>query len=579
MAKKKKKDEGHDETESVLSTIEQEINAEYAKAEAEIQDKLDDYLSRFEIKDKLKKQAVENGQITQAEYDQWRVGQIAVGQRWEEMKDTISDDLTNTAEIAKSISYGHMPEVYAINHNYGTYQVEQAALVDTSYTLYDRQSVEHLFKGGTFYHKAGRKVTAAINSGKQKAWDKRQVQSVMTQALLQGESIGKIATRLSKTVGDKDRKACIRNARTMATGVQNAGRVDSYERAEKMGINLMQEWVATLDNRTRHEHRVLDGQRVKVGEKFHVDGYEIAYPADPTAEAFLVYNCRCTLVPVLKGFETDSTDLSLRNTNHMEESTYEEWKNAKTSESHSITKQDEIETTMKAKYNAEYASYAGKKYNPSSASITSASTSNKESQIVIPDDVQKSMETFKKKYGNASTEHYLAINANGQTIYESSTKGRRNVSVPKSVDEQMEGGYSIHNHTAKAVFSAADVKNYEKYGEHGFVFDNEGNEYILYNLNPVSKYKAVEKAATDEEYEQLMPFYSKVSAVFDEIDETTTKNRREYVKELMDSGVDRETRQSMISEWMSKNDPDEEKVAWLEEHAEEYGFVFKKKKR
>lgn len=369
----KKKDEGHEETEVVLSDLEKRINAEYKQAEEEISAKLDDYLSKFETKDKLKQQAVANGQITQSEYEQWRVGQIAMGQRWEEMKDTISEDLTNTAQIAKSITYGYMPEVYAINHNYGTFQVESASKVDTSYTLYDRQSVERLFdEEATIYHSAGKKVTAAINSGKQKAWDKKNVQSVMIQSLLQGESIGKIATRLSKTVGETDRKAAIRNARTMTTGVENAGRVDSYKRAESLGIDLEQEWLATLDGRTRHEHRELDGQRVKVGEKFKVGGEEIAYPADPTASAHLVYNCRCTLIAAIKGHGKDASDLSSRNTNNMEEQTYDEWKESHNIHSDSITKQDDIADTMKKKYGREYASYkTGKKINYISSTVES----------------------------------------------------------------------------------------------------------------------------------------------------------------------------------------------------------------
>lgn len=399
----KKRDEGHDETESVLSELEKEINAEYAKAEEEIQEKLDDYLRRFEVKDRLKKQAVLNGQITQAEYDQWRVGQIAIGERWEEMKDTIATDLTNTAEIAKSISYGHMPEVYAINHNYGTFQVEKESLVDTSYTLYDKQSVERLFKGGKFYHNPGKIVTNAINTGKQKAWDKRQVQSVMTQALLQGESIGKIATRLAKTVGDSDRKACIRNARTMTTGVENAGRTDSYKRAEKMGIKLMQEWLATLDSRTRHEHRMLDGQRVKVGEPFEVDGYKIEYPGDPSAEGHLIYNCRCTLVPVLSGFEVDSQDLSLRHDSNLEEETYEEWKEQKESRSDPITKQDSIEQTMKRKYNNEYREYAGQAPIYNGAEGYPEDTYNRKISFTDSDEDLKAVNPL---YGTGNTKAY-----------------------------------------------------------------------------------------------------------------------------------------------------------------------------
>lgn len=356
----KRKDEGHEETEDVLKEIEKRITKEYEQAEREIAEKLDDYMRRFEIKDQLKKQAVLNGQITEAEYEQWRLGQVMMGQRWSDMRDTIADDLTNTAQIAKDIANGYMPEVYAINHNYGTYQVEKMAHVNTSYTLYSRDSVARLFNDDLeFYKKAGKSTLAKINAGKQKAWDKKIVQSVMTQSLLQGESIGKIATRLSKAVGETDRKASIRNARTMTTGIQNAGRIDSYKRAKDMGIEMEQEWLATLDGRTRHQHRQLDGQRVPVGEKFKIDGYDLAYPADPSAPAYLVYNCRCTTVPAIKGFAPDADDLSLRNTNHMEEGSYEEWKNAHASHSDPITKQDEIAENMKRVYNNEYRKYAG----------------------------------------------------------------------------------------------------------------------------------------------------------------------------------------------------------------------------
>ena len=343
------KDIGHQETESVLTELEKRISAEYAQAEKEITEKLNEYLEKFEEKDALKLQALADGKITQAEYDAWRVGQIATGEKWEAMRDSIAADLANTSEIAKSISTGYMPEVYAINFNYGTFQVESLSKVDTGFTLYNRQAVESLFDDNkTLYHAAGKKTQAAINMGKQIAWDKKQVQSVMTQSLLQGESIGKIATRLSKAVGDSDRKAAIRNARTMTTGVENSARVDSYKRAENMGIEMEQEWVAALDDRTRHEHRILNGQRVKVGESFEVEGYRIRYPADPLAEDFLVYNCRCALIAAMKGHEVKTNDWS--------EEKYNEWKEGK-STSDSITKQDEIEKKMKAAYSAEYRSY------------------------------------------------------------------------------------------------------------------------------------------------------------------------------------------------------------------------------
>ena len=101
-----------------------------------------------------------------------------------------------------------------------------------------------------------------------------------------------------------NRASAIRAARTAVTGAQNAGRQDSYVAAEKMGIKMKREWLATLDNRTRHAHAILDGQRVAVNEPFQVDGHKIMFPGDPTAEAYLIYNCRCTLIAAVDGVDT-----------------------------------------------------------------------------------------------------------------------------------------------------------------------------------------------------------------------------------------------------------------------------------
>ena len=359
MAKMRLKDDGHEETEAVLREIEKRITEEYRKAEKEIQAKLEDYMRRFEIKDELKRRALAAGEITQAEYIKWRTGQIMIGQRWAEMRDTIAEDLTNADQIARSIAFGHVPDVYAINHNYGTYQVEKAGLVDTSYTLYDRQTVERLMMDdeGNFIPKPGKKITKAINTGKAIPWNTKNVQSVMMQGIVQGESIPHLATRLSETVGETNRKVAIRNARTLVTGVQNAGRVDSYKRANEMGIKVKKQWLATLDSRTRHWHRDLDGVMVENDEPFENEYGEIMYPGDPEADPANIYNCRCTLIAALEGFERDLSDLAERNVNHLEHETYEEWKNDHKSRSDSILKQDQIEEAMKRAYGAEYARY------------------------------------------------------------------------------------------------------------------------------------------------------------------------------------------------------------------------------
>lgn len=316
-------DEGHYLTELILRETEADVDRVYRQAVDEISKKLDEYLRKFKVKDLIKREQLRKGEITQAEYNYWRTGQIAIGKRWEEMKNTLAQDLHNANNIARSVVNGHMPDVYALNHNYGTFQVEKESLVDTSYTLYDHQTVERLIMDQPdVLPEPGVRMREKLAANKDIAWQRGQIQSVTIQSILQGESIPNMAKRICNTLGERNKKAAVRYARTATTAAQNAGRIDSYKRAQDMGIELEQEWLATLDGRTRHEHRYLDGQHVTVGKPFTVDGYEIEFPGDPKAPGYLIWNCRCTVVPHLKNLDQSDAPRNSR----LGSMTYDEWK-------------------------------------------------------------------------------------------------------------------------------------------------------------------------------------------------------------------------------------------------------------
>lgn len=316
-------DRGQKDTEARLKEVERRINKEYAQAIDDIEVQLTDYFRRFEIKDKKWQEWVESGYKTEEQYKQWRTQQMAVGQKWNDQKEQIAYELAHVNETAKDITKSAAPSIFAENANYATWQVEKDAKVDTSFTLYSRDSVARLIADDPeVLPPVGKKVSQEIAMGKAVKWNKQQLQSVMIQGILQGDSIPKLATRLANTVGDRDRKASIRNARTMATAAQNAGRVNAYKRAEDKGIDLEQMWIATLDGRTRHSHRWLDGEIRPVGEEFS-NGCE--YPADPKGDPAEIYNCRCTLRGVVKGLERRSGLTRVTD----EGQSYDEWRNGK----------------------------------------------------------------------------------------------------------------------------------------------------------------------------------------------------------------------------------------------------------
>lgn len=351
-------DIGHELTEEQIKEIERKLRKEYTQAAKEIKDKLDDYLDRFTIKDEKWRQWVAEGKKTNEEYIAWRNSQMASKKRWENLKDTLAEDLMHTNDIAMRIVSGAMPEIYLTNANYAIYQVEHDANINTSLNLYNRDAVNRIVRDDPdVLLPPGRKVSNAIKKGTAKRWEKEKLQSVMIQGILQGESIPNIAKRIAEKMADGDYKAAVRNARTMATNAQNAGRYDAYNRLTNAGVQITLEWAATLDNRTRHSHRMMHGQRRNVGEPFEVDGVKIMYPAQTgrfmavsSVPQEMLWNCRCTILAYVKGFEHDT----IKKSDKMGDMSFEEWLEAK-EKPQPILSQKEKGDAISAQYRKEYA--------------------------------------------------------------------------------------------------------------------------------------------------------------------------------------------------------------------------------
>lgn len=317
-------DYGHRETDKRLEALEKRVAAVYKQASEEMQQKLAQWYKDFERLDKQKAALVDAGKLPKADYLAWRKGKMVESGRLKALVDTLTADYVNSDKIAMQIVRGDLTDVYALNANYAAYKIEQDAGVDLSWTLYDHSAVERLIR-----EKPEILPLPSVNVPLDERWNRQHLNIAITQGILQGESIPHIGDRLQRILG-MDRTAAIRSARTATTAAECAGRINTYKYAESLGIEMQQEWVATLDDRTRHEHRILDGQRVDIGEAFEVDGASIRYPGDPQAPGYLVYNCRCTVIGAIKGLEDDDSDDHRK---HMIGTTYEEWKAGKEQES------------------------------------------------------------------------------------------------------------------------------------------------------------------------------------------------------------------------------------------------------
>lgn len=315
-------DPAHAAADRELQKMAREVNHVYSQAADSMQDKLAEYLKRFETEDKKIQEKLANGEITDKEYKKWRQAKLLQSKRWEQMSNVLAKDADNANEIAKSVIGDHMPEVYAENYNYAQYEIERGIQMDTTFTLYDHNTVENLLKGGENVIPMPK---TGMASAKDIKWNRRQIQGELLQGILQGESNQKIAKRMQNVTG-ANMKTAMRYARTMTTAAENAGRDRMAAQAQKNGIRLRRAWMATLDGRTRDSHRAIDGEERAVGEAF---SNGCMFPGDHTARPGEYYNCRCTLKMQIKGFETNFSDMSWRNNDKLNNVSYEEWKAGK----------------------------------------------------------------------------------------------------------------------------------------------------------------------------------------------------------------------------------------------------------
>ena len=162
-----------------------------------------------------------------------------------------------------------------------------------TFSLLDESTVKKLQKDGDI--KLPRKK---IDVPKDMRWNTKQMSSKLLQGILNGDSIPKIAKSLEDVIGN-NQASTTRNARTMVTGAENAGRFDSYDNLAEQGVVQKKVWIATPDSRTRESHIEIDGEEVDIDADFS-NGCK--FPGDPDGDPSEVWNCRCSMRDHIIGF-------------------------------------------------------------------------------------------------------------------------------------------------------------------------------------------------------------------------------------------------------------------------------------
>lgn len=311
-------------TDEELKKVEKQLKSVYSQAYLDILQKQNEFNRKYEEKSKKYLEKVAKGEMTQAQYDDWLKGQVFQGDQWQAKKKQMLDVIYNSNKTATDILNGKTRGVFAFNATYANYDLEHGAGVNFGFGIYDTNTVINLVKNNPKLLPEWK-----IDQAKDYKWSQKKLNKQISLGIIEGESLDKIATRLCNNLCTTNFNKMRTFARTAMTGAQNEGRLFSYENAKALGIKVKKQWMCTLDGHTRIEHQKLDGQTQDIDKPFEVDGLKIRYPGDPTAEAALVFNCRCTMVGDIEDYPATYDRYDNIDGRPIKQMTYEEWLDAK----------------------------------------------------------------------------------------------------------------------------------------------------------------------------------------------------------------------------------------------------------
>lgn len=225
-----------------------------------------------------------------------------------------------------------------------------------TFNIVDKSTVDRLRKNGDI-----ELPYKTVDIDKDMRWNTKQMASKLLQGILNGDSIPTIAGSLTAVIGN-NKASAVRNARTMITGAENVGRLDSYKDLADQGVVQKKVWIATPDDRTRESHIDLDGEEVDIDQVFSND---LEYPGDPNGDPSEVYNCRCSMRTHIIGFRRADGSISEVNydrddTMHNEQ--MEEEKMARQEFKEKLSEEKVSNENIERDYDCDFAKNYGKDY-------------------------------------------------------------------------------------------------------------------------------------------------------------------------------------------------------------------------
>ena len=287
-------DKAHQLTDKKLEEMEKRLSAIYSMSEKTVQKKMAAYAKSIDKKSAELLQACKDAE-TEGEKQKAKKAcirfyrQVVKSKEFVSLSAAVADDLYKANVEASAYINSQTPSIYALNYNY--INAEMAKDIDGFTPQEITEAEAEKYSGYT---------QQTVDRKKDTDWNKDNLKKsvIAGSLLLLGASA--IMKRSANSIVEKNRNSASMHNIGMGTDAENKARLDGMYWAEYLGNRMNKAWIATLDNRTRHSHAMLDGVAIPLNEIFD-NG--CSRPRDPNGRPEEICNCRCSLEYVRVGGE------------------------------------------------------------------------------------------------------------------------------------------------------------------------------------------------------------------------------------------------------------------------------------
>lgn len=279
-------DTAHYQTDLKLEEMEKQLSAIYSRAEKTVQKKMADYAKTIDEKSAELLQAYKDAETEEEKRKAKKAyirfyRQAVKSKEFVSLSANVADDLYRANVEASAYINSQTPSIYALNYNY--INAEMAKDIDGFKSQKITEAEAEKYSGYT---------QQTVDRKKDTDWNKENLKKSVLAGSLLFLGAYAIMKRSANSAVEKNRNSASMHSEGMGTDAENKARLDGMYRASDIGVKVQKQWRATLDNRTRDSHRLLDSKTIDLDATFD-NG--LKYPREPGGAKSEVCNCRCRL--------------------------------------------------------------------------------------------------------------------------------------------------------------------------------------------------------------------------------------------------------------------------------------------